>query len=362
MFDITNTSGFETDDVDGSMDMFWMCVYCISFLMISYTAMRVGKKAITEAKRYNRLDDLDDDSSEVFAGFLQAYMHTFHTTKDTLQLPEDEAAIIAAGPHKTGAVDAFSLVANIKGATPRFLATNTFFQMPLVGGVIKWFMDKFKVIVVDFSQKTDGKVNARQAVLDAGNKALAEKRRVAVFPQGNFAYIGKEPPIVFSGAANMAIHNGLPIHVVRLDGYKSLQNGWIPLLLRNDPRYRAMATLFHRNNVTTNLCWVIDVHLRDSNKFLPLDEKIRLINAEMFAFFRNTKDVSPAQIDKIKDQIALGLHLKVWDNRFGKFKLEKQLTKLDGEFKALEGQIARRTKIEEKDGDEEALQSQLAPG
>lgn len=340
-----DTLAFEKNDDDGSMDMFWLCVYCISCLMMVYTLYRGGKKAISAAKEYNRLD-LDDESAKAIAGFLQAYMHTFHTTKDTLPLPEDEAAIIAVGPHKTGAVDAFSFAANVKGKTPRFFATNTFFQTPLVGGGIKWFMTKFNVIVVDFGKQTEGKVNARQAVLDAGNKALEEKGRVAVFPQGNFAYIGKEAPIVYSGTARMAIKNGLPIHLVRLDGFKSLENGW-PVFVRNNSIYRALGTLFHRNNIKTNLCWAIDVHLRGGNQFLSEEEKIRLINAEMYAFFRHIEELTPARIEKIKSEIALGLHLKVWDNRFGKYSLEKQLAKLDSEFSALDKQLAEMPKIVE---------------
>lgn len=351
MFDFEMGKSLEDNDIEHMQETLWMYFYCFTFIVSSCSLLKAAEK-------YNRLD-LKYRAGRMVAGFLEAFVHLLHSRKQTLPLRKDEAAILAAGPHRTGAVEAFALASNMEGAPPRYFATDTFFKVPYIGSLIKRFMKMFEVIVVDFTTNTGGKTNARSAVLEAANRVLQDKGRVALFPQGNLAYIGEDAHIVYNGAAKMAIHNSLPIQVVRLDGFWSLENPLLPLFVKNDKNYRGFGSLAHPNDVKTNLCWEIDVHLRPENVDLPEAEKIRLINAELYAFFRHTQELTLSEIDKIKMEIESGEHLEIWDNKFGKYHLSKTLSKLEGTIKALETELLEAISAQEEKGEEGENELQL---
>ena len=195
----------------------------------------------------------------------------------------------------------------------------------------------FKTIPVKPSTTIPGASRSdNSSVLETAAKVIKENGRVALFPQGNFAKLGKEPPIIYPGAARLAIQTKTPIHVIRLDGFWCIQNPLLPQSLRNNAYYRAFFSIFHPNNITTTLCSVIDFHLLPANQELSDDEKINEINAQLYAFFRHTGELTPRQIADIKQDIAAGKHRAIWKNRFERHSLEKELRKKDIELQALE--------------------------
>lgn len=318
---------FEPDDLDSNSQLFpfWIFITFTSFFMLAYTLTRY-------AERSNRLD-YEDRLTRIMAGFLQLFVRALHTNNnDTLEIPAEGATIIAAGPHRTS-LEALVLGAKMEGRPPRFFATDNYNRIPLV----ERFLKSVKTIPVkSHASKAGSNHSANSDALETATEALRENGRVALFPQGNFSYIDKEPPIIYSGAAKLAIKTGTPIHVIRLDGFWSLKNPFIPQFVRNNVYYRAFLSGFHLNNVTTTLCAVIDFHLQPENKELPEDEKISEINAQMYAFFRHTRELTPEHIENIKEEIAAGTHKAIWEKRFSKYCTEKQLKCLEEEYRELE--------------------------
>ena len=180
--------------------------------------------------------------------------------------------------------------------------------------------------------KTDESIqSANNKALEQASKALDEDGCVALFPQGNFSKLGQEPPRIYAGVAKLALMNKIPIHVIRLDGFWCLQNPLIPLFVRNSQAYRAFLSGLHVNNVRPTLCCVIDFHLQPENAVLSVEKKIEEISAQLYAYYRHTKELSSPQIEAIKTQITDKTHLLIWKNKVARDDLKKQLTNLQKE-------------------------------
>ena len=154
---------------------------------------------------------------------------------------------------------------------------------------------------------------------------LQNKGCVAIFPQGNFSRIGESPRRIYDGTAKIAIHNQVPIEVIRLDGFWCLQNPLIPLFIKNNLFYRAFISFFHMNNVSVHQCEIIDFHLKPENQHLSEQEKIDEINARMYAYYRHTEELSPLQIKAISElEISQKKHCLFWKNKQDEDKQEKE--------------------------------------
>jgi 1-acyl-sn-glycerol-3-phosphate acyltransferase len=221
----------------------------------------------------------------------------------------------------------------MEGTPPRFFATDAYNFVPGVSS----FMKMFKTIPVESRAIKDNTGRSANAgTLELASKALKEKGCVALFPQGNFARIGQDAPRVYTGAAQLALKNKIAIHVIRLDGFWSLQNPLIPMFIRNSAAYRAFLSAFHVNNVRTTLCCVIDFHLQPENQHLGEKEIIDEICAQLYAYYRHTQELTGEQIDTIKDEIKNKTHLEIWHNKVKQDELGKQLITLKKEEAKLE--------------------------
>ncbi|MDF1828108.1 MAG: 1-acyl-sn-glycerol-3-phosphate acyltransferase [Legionellaceae bacterium] len=277
-------------------------------------------------------------SARMISGFLQLTMHLWHTTGPEVEITSESGCLIALGPHRAS-LDAFGFASKIKlhGTTPpQFFATDVFNVIP---GVTSLF-DMFKVITIKAKAPKDEQGRSgNAAALDEASRILQNHGCVAVFPQGNFARIGQKPPRIYNGTANLAITNKLPIHVIRLDGFWSLKNPVIPLFIRNNTFYRAFFALFHMNRVRVNLCDVIDVHLQAEHENSSHEEKIEAINARLYACYRQTEELTPEKIDKLKPTLSDTIHLSIWRNKLEHHELTKKLTKVEAEASALEERV-----------------------
>ncbi|MCE0722574.1 MULTISPECIES: lysophospholipid acyltransferase family protein [Legionella] len=285
------------------------------------------------AESNNRLN-YESRFARIIAGLLLFMTRMMHTKSGDLEITnaENENKLIAVGPHRTG-WEAVVIASKIKGTPPRFLATTAYNAMPGVSS----FLKMFKAIPVDaHSTKSDNGRSANAGALEQASKALDEHGCVALFPQGNFARLGQEPPRVYAGAAKLALMNKIPIHVVRLDGFWSLQNPIIPVFVRNSAYYRAFFSAFHMNNVHATLCCVIDFHLQPENEELSEEKKIEEICAQLYAYYRHTKELTPEQISTIKTEISNKTHLLIWNNKVKQDELGKQLLNLKKDEAKLE--------------------------
>lgn len=301
--------------------------YMILFLLtgLAVTALILARLAESQ----NRLK-YDSRAARIIAGALMVIIRMLHTNKEDLELPNTGKKLLALGPHRTG-WEAAVVAAKMKGDPPRFLATDAFDSIPGV----KAFMKMFYTIPVAANPTKSGPGRTSNAgAIEQANKVLSENGCVALFPQGNFAKIGQEPPRIYEGVAKLAIANKMPIHVIRLDGFTSLKNPLIPLFVRNTHVYRAFLSALHVNNVRANLCAVISYHLE--NEHLEEKDKITEICAQLYAFYRHTQELTPKQIDKIKTEISDKQHLLLWKNRVARDELEKRLITLKKESVELE--------------------------
>ena len=130
--------------------------------------------------------------------------------------------------------------------------------------------------------------------------------------------------------------NKIPIHVIRLDGFWSLQNPLIPVFVRNSIYYRAFLSAFHVNNVRTTSCGVIDFHLQPENKDLSDEKKIEEICAQLYAYYRHTQELTVEQIAVIKKEISDKTHLLIWNNKVKQDELGKELITLKKQGAELE--------------------------
>lgn len=128
----------------------------------------------------------------------------------------------------------------------------------------------------------------------------------------------------------------MPIHAIRLDGFWSLNNPLMPVFVRNNTFYRVFFSLFHLNSVRVNLCDVIDVHLQPEHKNSSHEEKVEAINTRLYACFRQTKDLTPAKLDKLQATLSDNIHLSIWRNKVKQDALKKELIKVEDESSELE--------------------------
>ncbi|WP_454783373.1 lysophospholipid acyltransferase family protein [Legionella sp. WA2022007384] len=288
--------------------------------------------AIAKISESNNHLNYENRFARILAGFLLLMTRMMHTKNGDLELTNTEKQLIAVGPHRTG-WEAVVVASKIKGTPPRFFATDAYNSIPGV----KPFLNMFHAITVE-SKATKNETGrpANAGAIEEASKALDENGCVALFPQGNFSRIGQEPPRVYTGAAKLALINKVPIHVIRLDGFWSLQNPIIPLFVRNSAYYRAFMSAFHMNNVHATLCSVIDFHLKSENEGLSEEAKIEEICAQLYAYYRHTQELTPKQIDKIKEEISSKAHLLIWNNKVKRDDLNKQLLNLKKEGTKLE--------------------------
>ena len=259
-------------------------------------------------------------------------MNMLHTRGGDLEIIDTENMLIAIGPHRTS-WEAFVVTSKIKGTPPRFFATDSFNSVPGVSS----FMKMFKAIPVEANPtKGDNGRSSNVSALEQASKTLSEKGCVALFPQGNFAKLGEEPPRVYAGAAKLALMNKVPIHVIRLDGFWCLQNVLIPQFIRNSAYYRAFLSGLHMNNVRTTLCCEIDFHLKPENAHLSDKEKTEEICAQLYAYYRHTQELTVEQIGAIKTEISKKTHLLIWNNKVKQDNLGKQLLNAKKEGAELE--------------------------
>lgn len=302
--------------------------YNLLFLLTGLAMATYGLARFAESK--NKLD-YESHFARIVSGLLVLMSRLWHTKNDPLELPKDNK-LITLGPHRTG-WEAIVFASKLEGAPPRFFATDSFNAIPGVGS----FMKMFKTIpIAAHAVKKGGGRTANEDALELASAALNNKGCVALFPQGNFSKLGQEPPRIYSGAAKLALKNNIPIHVIRLDGFWSLQNPLIPLFIRNNQYYRIILSAFHMNNVRTTLCCVIDFHLKPENAHLSENEKIEAICAELYAYYRHTQELTSAQISTIKTEIANKQHLLIWNNKVKQDDLSKQLLHLKNEGVRLE--------------------------
>ena len=288
--------------------------------------------AIAKISESNNHLNYENRFARILAGFLLLMTRMMHTKNGDLELTNTEKQLIAVGPHRTG-WEAVVVASKIKGTPPRFFATDAYNSIPGV----KPFLNMFHAITVESkATKSETGRPANAGAIEEASKALNENGCVALFPQGNFSRLGQEPPRVYAGAARLALMNKVPIHVIRLDGFWSLQNPVIPLFVRNSAYYRAFMSAFHMNNVRATLCSVIDFHLKSENEGLSEEAKIEEICAQLYAYYRHTQELTPKQIATIKEEISNKTHLLIWNNKVKQDDLSKQLLNLKKEGTKLE--------------------------
>jgi 1-acyl-sn-glycerol-3-phosphate acyltransferase len=309
-FDPLNKDGFAAESESSA--------YTTLFLL---TGLALATYAMAKlAQSSNRLN-YESNFARIIAGFLILMMNLLHTRSGDIELTNTENKLIAIGPHRTS-WEAFVVASKIKGTPPRFFATDSFNAVPGVAS----FMKMFKAIPVEANAaKGDNGRSSNVCALDHASTTLSEKGCVALFPQGNFAKLGEDPPRIYSGAAKLALRNKVPIHVIRLDGFWCLQNVLIPQFIRNSAYYRAFLSGLHMNNVRTTLCCEIDFHLKPENEHLSDEEKTEEICAQLYAYYRHTQELTVEQIAAIKTEISEKTHLQIWSNKVKQDSLGKQL-------------------------------------
>lgn len=330
-----NVSNIYNRNDSDSSNLLWILMTFVAFMMLVLTLLRLleGQNRLNYEHRLTR----------IIAGFIQVVTRVLHAKQNTLDLPEEGPTLIAVGPHRTGFLDAVSLATQLKGNPPRFLATDGFNKIPGVSSVLSMF----KTIPVKSTPKTIDNGNHKPAnsnAIEAATKALQDKGCVALFPQGSLC-IGKDSPMIYPGAARLAIQNKIPIHVVRLDGYWSINNWLLPMFVRNNRYYRAFLSSLHLNNIQTILCCVIDLHLKPENSHMTNDEMINEISAQLYAYFRHIGELTPKQIAGIKEEIASGKHREIWDNKASQYGLERQLKGLKEEHQQLDQEISKQYQL-----------------
>lgn len=302
--------------------------YNVLFLL---AGLAVATYAIARFAESNNNLNYENRFARILAGLLALMMRMLHTKSGDLEITDTENKLIAIGPHRTG-WEAVVVASKIKGTPPQFLATDAYNKIPGVAS----FLKMFKAIPVASNVTKGDNRTANSGALEQASKALSEKGCVALFPQGNFARLGQQPPRVYAGAAKLALTNNIPIHVIRLDGFWSLQNPVIPLFIRNSAYYRAFFSAFHLNNVRATFACVIDFHLKPENEHLSEDEKIEEICAQLYAYYRHTQELTDKEVSTIKTEISDKTHLLIWKNKVKQDDLGKQLINLKKEEVELE--------------------------
>lgn len=299
-----------------------------SFFLFTYLLMRM-------AERSCRIE-YKSRATRTAAGFINLFLKAWHLKANNLKIYANKKTIIAAGPHRTGGLDGAIVISTVVGNPPRSWATDSFSALPIIGpNVIAPLLHAFHAISVKANAKKIGGKSANSDAKDKAEDVVNNEGCFLVFSQGNFAYLGKEPPRVYNGTAEIAINTNTPIHVVRLDGFTSFD--YLPLFITNNVYFRSMLSMLVPNNVRVTLCSVIDWHLKEENMNIPFNEKVRLINAELYAYFRNTDQLSVKQIDDIRQSIKDKTHLTIWDKKLVVDQLKKTLKKETESLQELEG-------------------------
>ena len=301
-------------------------------LLFLLTGLAIATYALARLAESNNRLNFDNRFARIIAGVLVFIMNSMHTQKSDLEIANTENKLIALGPHRTG-WEAIVVASKINGTAPRFFATDAYNAIPGISS----FLKMFQVIPIESkNKKNDSGRSANAKALDDASQILNDKGCVALFPQGNFSRLGQESPRIYPGAAKLALSNKIPIQVIRLDGFWSLQNPIIPLFIRNSVTYRSFLSILHLNNVRVQLCCEIDFHLLPENEHLSEEEKTQNICAQLYAYFRRTEELSVEEIDSIKTEIADGTHLLIWKNKVLQDDLKKQLTNAKSEGIKLE--------------------------
>lgn len=212
--------------------------FTLLFLLVNLAAATYVFARYAESQ--NKLN-YDSRFARIIGGALAMMTRMLHLSKEEMEINTEEGALITIGPHRTGLLDGLAVASRMKGAPPRFFATDAYNVIP---GVAQ-FLKMFQAILIGSKAKkgADGR-SANADAIEQASKALDEKGCVALFPQGNFSKIGGKIPKIYRGAAELAIQTNKPIHVIRLDGFWSLQNSLLPLFIRNNDYYRAILTCF----------------------------------------------------------------------------------------------------------------------
>lgn len=301
-------------------------IYNLLLLMTGFTIAIYAFAKYAESK--NQLN-LDSRLARIISGVLVLWMNLLHTKESDLFLTNPEHTLITVGPHNTG-FDGFVVASKIKAqgsqkaTAPRALATTDFDKIPGVGA----FMRMFKAIPVEANAHKEKGQTANAGAIQSASKVLEENGCVILFPQGNLSKIGQPPHKIYAGAAKIAIQSKTPITVIRLDGFWCLENPFIPVVIRNSSTYRIFLSLFHINNVRATLCHAIDFHLKPENAALSDEQKVDELCAQLYAYYRDTRTLSSAEIAKIPQLIASGKHQEIWKNKLKQGSLEKELATL----------------------------------
>lgn len=323
MFGFNNPEDQNSNFLDNA---YWYLFALCSLMATAY--------ALTRYLERKNPFDYENRSTRVVVGLIRMFMLAMHTNSQELDIPDD-TSIIAIGPHTAGA-DALALSANLKGKPLRFWATDHYDKIPVVGP----FMRTFKTIPVKENTRRTTERTANSDAIESAVQVVNENGRFAVFPQGNICYPGQDSPMIYNGTAQVALRTQKPILVLRLDGMSSTQNGLIPAFIRNSTYYRIFGTLLVPNNIRTTVCYTIDCHLKEPVVNLSDKEKLRHINATLYAFFRHINNLTPTQIEQIKQDVNDGKHLQIWDKRDEMNTCQRQLKALKAESKQLEDENA----------------------
>ncbi len=305
----------------------------VNHAIAMFAVIAASAYAFVKYAESNNHLDYENPYARMIAGFLRLYINTMHTKAEDIRIKN--TPIVVAMPHRTGWE---ALVIASKMEKPlHFLATDKYNNIPFVSS----FMNLFNVITVSSKKEKGLKKTKNNALIAAGN-VLNNHNSVALFPQGRFAKIGMQPAFIYNGAVELALEYNQPISVIRLDGFYSLENPYIPLSIRNNDYYRAIISALHPNNIRVTLAKTIDLHITPNHMHLSRVKKREMkeeINAQMYAYARHTKELTPQQVSLIQTQeISSKLHLLIWRNKVNQTAQQKKEPIL----------IARKHRIEQR--------------
>lgn len=279
----------------------------------------------TETKNPKNTETQSEDTESIEAQNEDS--ENTETKVDAIKVTDAKNKIIVVGPHRTS-WDAALVLMNLEGEPVRCFATTAHNSLPGVKSVL----NMFEVIPVKHDTKPikgeNGEVlrSANADALDEAAKIISEGGRVLMFPQGNIVKKGQKPPTIYDGSAKLAIATGTTISAYRIDGFTT---SFLPERLTETALWKLFLSVLCPGEKKTTYLGEIDVHLKKENIDKPENEKIALINAELFAYYRHTENLALPQIQKIKTEIKDGIHNTIWGNRTAQDKAKKQLELLE---------------------------------